>query len=180
MTLHVVVVIYCVVMKGKIKGHKRVKRCEVCGKEFIPRDGHPSQRTCSVECRSKNLSKARAVKYENLIKVCEVCGAEYTPKISFQRFCSSSCGQKAYLQRKKAKETSGVIEVLVERRSNYVKRGTCEAVEIRDVRKREGLEAYSPGRVECRYCGRNFWSWDKKRNKVCKQCKESVEYQELL
>lgn len=155
------------------------KRCPVCNQWFQPGKSN-NQQTCSLKCRKEYAPISRKRKIKDYTRKCEFCGAEYTPKIAFQRFCSNICGHRAYRQRKKAILLGQTASIQVQRLSAYVPAGTYEKVGVDDVRKREGLQPLEPGKVRCLRCGKSFNSWDKKRNRVCSQCKESEEYQVLL
>lgn len=78
-----------------------IKKCKICGKEFVvtPR----TKTLCSAECRieSKRLSsrkqmqESREANRKRLgTRFCSVCGKEFAPKNGRQVRCSRSCTKK--------------------------------------------------------------------------------------
>ena len=53
-----------------------------------------------------------------------------------------------------------------------MKNSTDETLD--ELRDRMCLPKKNPGETTCLMCGESFWSWDKKRNRRCKQCNESL------
>lgn len=76
------------------------------------------------------------------MKVCNYCGAEFTPASNAQKYCSVAC--------KKLRPNT-----YEKTRYKYVKKPKAQ---------------YSPAVVKCLRCSRDFKSWDKRLNRICKMC----------
>ena len=90
----------------------KIKKCVVCGKEFVARTY--KQKTCNNECRKvykkeygkmyrkQNKDKIKlyhAQLYKNKkkpnIKICPICKKEFTLKASRQKYCCNKCRKEA-------------------------------------------------------------------------------------
>lgn len=106
----------------------RQKNCIVCGKPFWPVNGQEVM--CSPECKHKHQNEKQLAYYHEVLadkekakrqalreqarqeneghllakRICEYCGAEYWPTRPLQKYCSESCCDKAYEQRKKGRD----------------------------------------------------------------------------
>lgn len=67
-----------------------IKVCEICGKEYRPRNG--TQKTCSKECGNK-LAYNRVHKISKTVK-CKVCGKEFVAHKGCITTCSAECRGK--------------------------------------------------------------------------------------
>ena len=91
----------------KVYGNGRVRKCARCNGEFLVH--HGPQVFCSPWC-AKSTHKERIDKFnaERSAKaakarknmVCSYCRSKFTPPRSDAKYCSNTCKQKAYLQRK--------------------------------------------------------------------------------
>lgn len=70
----------------------KTKKCEVCGKSFIPKQG--GKKYCSSACRIKanNLRAAKEREKNKLpLPICKNCGKSFEKKAAGQRYCSEEC-----------------------------------------------------------------------------------------
>ncbi len=86
--------------EGADTAKKDLKRCDLCGKEFLPRFSYQLQERdgvvvafCSSRCQLKSITSRTESK-------CSSCGAEFTPEFAYQsalfdgkrvHFCSMEC-----------------------------------------------------------------------------------------
>lgn len=84
-----------------IKRNYSIKKCSICGKEFVPCSNN--QKYCSRECSEK--AKLQLMKQEynaskvlKLCKTCVICGKEFKTNYTHQKTCSTDC-RKEYQRR---------------------------------------------------------------------------------
>jgi predicted nucleic acid-binding Zn ribbon protein len=92
------------------------------------------------------------------MRTCVMCGAIYRPTAPNNTTCSDECRRIRRNQ----------FAARIRERSSYI--ATDAAGNIRYAREAVDLEALNPGMVECLSCGREFKSWDRARNRVCRRC----------
>ena len=99
------------------------RKCEGCGKEFLPDKAHPAARFCSDRCRARKkyldkkaaeeksgtkemakiernryMSDLRKRKLESLTYECKNCGKEFKPTNAQSRYCCEKCRIEAKLK----------------------------------------------------------------------------------
>jgi hypothetical protein len=78
----------------------RVERCEVCGREIAFARYRRSRRTlCSFSCERELRNAPRRVVHPP--RRCGRCSAEYIPRRVDSRYCTNTCRQRAYRERKR-------------------------------------------------------------------------------
>ncbi len=78
------------------------KECSCCGKTFL---GGPRKKYCSLNCNKRASylrSTGRQPGVEN--ETCPICGKVFRKRIKTQKFCSSTCTNRAKNRRRRAKE----------------------------------------------------------------------------
>jgi hypothetical protein len=81
------------------------------------------------------------------MKQCAKCGKEFTPyKEKWGKYCSRKCYKRS--------------NIITHKRSTG----------LNEFRIQMGLAPLEPGMIDCRRCGKKFYSWDKTRNKTCAYC----------
>ena len=71
-----------------------MKKCVICGKEFVPRN--QCQKTCSGECsienkRRKDKIRKQGTAQKPAILTCPNCGKEFRQNVTTQIYCSDKC-----------------------------------------------------------------------------------------
>ena len=89
-----------------VHGHNRknadiVKKCEVCGNEFVAKgnNSQANKKTCSKECHYILSSRTNSTGIRNAIhKICKQCGAEFDvpPSDDHRLFCGRKCYENWY------------------------------------------------------------------------------------
>lgn len=90
------------------------RKCEVCGKEFLPPIYNRHAKYCSDECRkdaANALRRARRGSDGTRVlplrkRVCAGCGKEFETRANNVKFCSRSCYMKFRLARERAEYVS--------------------------------------------------------------------------
>lgn len=80
-----------------------MRKCAVCGKEYLPARNTRGILCGSSECSSiyGRLSVRKKLEGKSRTKSCVVCGKEFTPKRAREKTCSRPCGNALAWQSRK-------------------------------------------------------------------------------